>query len=103
MAQALGLACWPRPALVDEAMDLVPLISPVIFVLVFIEHHLRQVWLVKGRWKLSLGHAGCNYPARVRPCRPMTPLCLRPPQATSKFVFLLEPPDQPEISFRGRC
>lgn len=58
VSPALSLACWRCAELVDESMGFVPLISHVIFVLVFIERHLRQVWLVKGRWELPLGYTG---------------------------------------------
>lgn len=55
-SQALSPACWPCPELVDESTGFVLLISLVIFVLGFIQHHLRQVWLEKGRWELPLGY-----------------------------------------------
>lgn len=47
--------CWLCPEIVAESTGFIPLISHVVFVLVFIEHHPRQVWLEKGRWELPLG------------------------------------------------
>lgn len=41
-----------------QSTGFIPLVSLVVFVLVFIEHHLRQVWLKKGRWELPLGYTG---------------------------------------------
>lgn len=58
VSQAPSPACWPCPELIDESMGCVRLVSHVIFVLVFIERCLRQVWLEKGRWELPLGYTG---------------------------------------------
>lgn len=44
--------------MVDESTGFIPLVSHVVFVLVFMKHHPRQVWLEKGRWELPLGYTG---------------------------------------------
>lgn len=41
-----------------KSTGFIHLVSHVVFVLVFIEHHLRQVWLEKGRWELSIVYTG---------------------------------------------
>lgn len=48
----------PCPEMVDESTGFILLVSHVVFVLVFMEHHPRQVWLEKGRWELPLGYTG---------------------------------------------
>lgn len=52
------LACWLCRETVAQSMGFIPLISHVVFVLVFIEHHPRQVWLKRGRWELPLRYTG---------------------------------------------
>lgn len=52
------LACWLCPETVAQLTDFIPLVSRVVFVLVFIEHHPRQMRLKKGRWELPLGYTG---------------------------------------------
>lgn len=82
-------AFWPYPEMVDESTGFIPLISHVVFVLVFTEHHPRQVWLEKGRWELPLGYTGWD----MRVVITLNSLTMQSDDSASSLTFpgLLQP------------